>query len=582
MNDYNDKIRQTIIDTGFEVWSTFLANLERTAEPDHTVVRFPCSSSYLFSTGVNMFWMVDPSCCRVGGTEDELEKLAALIREKIGFIVITHLHGDHCQKELARKLRDSEIRWIVSSRFKPQFMEICGIPEDKIIALPDGKTADMNGIRITAEPGYHAEPGKPEVVSCSYDITLPDGIRLFLPVDIRNYEAEIPHREQPVDYIFGHVFLGREDATGDRFSLLDPFCRFMTKRKSSCLILAHLYEIGREARDLWTHRHAAMVMEQIRNYDPDLKVKAPHYGDVMHLVRDPNLYDDPFESWTEPERQAFLDQFGIAVKRDHEIWMERAIQEKIKVVEWNFNPARLADPVKLREQAEHWREIGDTCLSLHFPLLPLDDSAELREPFETAIRIALENRMDRITIHVPGFPVGETGKRLNDAADHFISYLEPLLNAGIRIGIENLHMKPKYVADGSRPFGFIPEECTALVQLLREKTGSDLWGCHLDIGHAYCNKPYSDRYDTTRWLEMCGPLLNGMHIHQFERPMTKTDCWLTGHGHLTERNTGHPSLLPVFRAWRSGIQVPMIMEIMRGLESEPFRSLARIRRLHLW
>ena len=124
MDDYNDKIRQTIIDTGFEVWNTFLTNLERTAEPDHTVVRFPCSSSYLFSTGVKTFWMVDPSCCRVGGTEDELEKLAALIRQKIGFIVITHLHSDHCQKELAQKLRDSEIRWIVSSRFKQQFMEM--------------------------------------------------------------------------------------------------------------------------------------------------------------------------------------------------------------------------------------------------------------------------------------------------------------------------------------------------------------------------------------------------------------------------------------------------------------------------
>ena len=107
----------------------------------------------------------------------------------------------------------------------------------------------------------------------------------------------------------------------------------------------------------------------------------------------------------------------------------------------------------------------------------------------------------------------------------------------------------------------------------------DLWGCHLDIGHAYSNLPYSRVNDTARWLELCGPLLNGLHIHQFEYAVSEEEPYLEGHSHLTGRTMGHPSLLPVFDAWHRGIfRAPMILEIMRREEAEPFSSLARIRR----
>ena len=52
--------------------------------------------------------------------------------------------------------------------------------------------------------------------------------------------------------------------------------------------------------------------------------------------------------------------------------------------------------------------------------------------------------------------------------------------------------------------------------------------------------------------------------------------------HLTSRTTGHPSLLPVFDAWHRGLfRAPMILEIMRREEAEPFSSIARIRRYDL-
>lgn len=579
MKEDIETIRQAISAGRFRLWHDLLRDLERTAEPGHTVVRFPNSSTYIFSTGRKTFWMMDPSFNMTGSDEQELEKITALIAQKIRFIVITHLHGDHCQSRLVRKLKDSPIRWIVSPRFTEYFTADLDVAHDRLIELADGGETQIEGIRIKAQRGYHAEPGKKAVVSCSYEITLPDGVRLFFPADIRDYEAEIPDREQPVDYLFGHVFLGREDAQGDRFSLLDGFCRFMTSRKSSNLILTHLYEISRQPRDLWTRRHAEMAAEAIRKYDPELKIVIPRFGDMLHLVRETEKYADPFADWTETERQDFLGQFGIAVKKDHVQWMERAIMEKIPVVEWNFAPSRAADPAVRSEQAARWRAAGGKCLSLHFPDLPVDPAPDAEANIGIAVKTALENRMDRITIHVPNFPVGETERRLDAVAGRFISLLHPLLDAGIRIGIENLHMKPRYAPDESRPFGFTPEECLLLVGMLREKTGSELWGCHLDIGHAYGNHPYSQRNDTARWLELCGPLLNGLHIHQYEHAVSAEEPYPEGHSHLTGRTTGHPSLLPVFDAWHRGLfRAPMILEIMRREEAEPFSSLERIRR----
>lgn len=101
---------------------------------------------------------------------------------------------------------------------------------------------------------------------------------------MRDYKAPPPDGE-PVDYTFGHVFLGREDATGDRFSLLEDFCRFMTAKKCRNLILTHLYEIGRDARDMWCFRHAQMIREKIAEYDDELSVEIPRFGDTLPLIR---------------------------------------------------------------------------------------------------------------------------------------------------------------------------------------------------------------------------------------------------------------------------------------------------------
>lgn len=230
MVDYNENIRQSIVNNRFQLWRDFLANLERTAEPEHSVVRFPYSSTYIFSTGSSCFWMVDPGYTYVNAPQEELEELAKLIREKISFILVTHLHVDHCQPEWVKALAGSSVEWVVSERFTADFFKGCGGSPANTLLLADDETIELNGIKITARAGYHGEPGKPTVTSCAYDVELPDGIKLFFPADVRDPQQSVP--EGKVDYTFGHVFLGREDATGNDFPHLEAVSRFLAKRPS--------------------------------------------------------------------------------------------------------------------------------------------------------------------------------------------------------------------------------------------------------------------------------------------------------------------------------------------------------------
>ena len=579
MNDFTENIRQKMIAERFSIWRNFLLDLEMTAEK-HTVVRFPNCASYIFST-TNIFWLVDPSFNYFDCKEDDIElnEIASLINQKISFAVITHLHPDHCQSQLVKKIDDPSFRWIVSSRFADEFNYRYGVGFEQMTILKDGESTVLHDIRITAECGYHNEAGKTGYPSCSYNIELPDGIKIFMPADIRDFSAGIPDMSE-VDYTFGHIFLGREDATGNNFSHLHDFVDFIMRRKCGSVILTHLYELGRQPRDLWTHRHAVMAEAEIRKKDPEIKVYIPHFGEALHLCGKIEKYPAVFKKWSKKEQDEFLANLGISVKKEHELYMERAIAENIPVVEWNCIAVRKVAPGLRMEQLKKWRKAGGRLLSMHMPDMFFENDADAEKLFAETLQTVIDAECDRVTIHVPRIPLEQMEHNLDKIAEIYAEKLHVLIDNKIAVGIENLHMKPHYQPDMTRPFGFIPEECITFVEKLRELTGSLLWGCHFDSGHAYSNYPYSEKYDTAQWLEMCGNYLNGLHLHQFECMVTPGKNHLSGHTHICSGNTGHPNMYWIFEAWQNGIfHAPMILEIHNGRESNPFSSLQRIKRM---
>ena len=99
MTEDIEGFRCAILKNRFSVWRAVPDSLDRTADPEHTVVRFPNSSTYVFSTGTDLFWMMDPSYNMEPCPEPDLKRIADRIRERFSFILVTHLHDDHCQRD---------------------------------------------------------------------------------------------------------------------------------------------------------------------------------------------------------------------------------------------------------------------------------------------------------------------------------------------------------------------------------------------------------------------------------------------------------------------------------------------------
>ena len=195
--------------------------------------------------------------------------------------------------------------------------------------------------------------------------------------------------------------------------------------------------------------------------------------------------------------------------------MERAIAERIPVVEWMFERALAVDPALRLDQLRRWRAAGGHCLSIHFPKLPLAPDPEAEAKTAATVRLALESRADRVTVHVPDFPVGEAESRLEAAVERYVALLKPLLAAGIRIGIENLHTTPGATDDAHRNYGCTIEECRAWIEDLRAVSAAPKHiGFHLDIGHARNNAPFSATENLSDYYRRLGSIVNGYHFHQ--------------------------------------------------------------------
>ena len=569
-------LQQTAAEKRFRIWFEFLRDLEMTAAPAHTVVRFPGPSTYIFSTGQNTFWMADPCYNILEDTPEEQSKIAALVRGKINFIIITHLHGDHCQQSFINEIKNSSVRWIISEQLAEEFSRANNISPEYMIPVAEGATVKISDISITAFPGYHNEPGRNTVPSASYLITLPDNVRIFMPADVRDPDAAIPYSGR-VDYTFGHVFPGRDNACGNSFPLMKSFAEFLLRTHPSAIILAHLYEISRMPEDMWTLRHALMYKDIIKEIQPETEVFIPYHGSYLPITPAPAPYSDIYLEWNTAKRQDFADHCGISIKKEQDKWFEQVIAEKIPVVELSWNLLAEASPDTVIRQVEQWRKSGGKCLSMHLPDIPLPGTADTeQEHFKKFVTMAVRLGCDRVTIHVPSVTLSSM-KDNTAMAEWYAELLSPLINAGIAVGIENTHMKPGYPADDNRPFGFTPVECLDFVRKLRSITGSELWGVHIDAGHAYSNHPFSEQYDLRAWLTICSTYINGMHLHQFEQAVTPEKPYLAGHRHITGRTTGYPDLAPLFEAWdRNVLRVPVILEIYKGPESEPFTSRKRL------
>ena len=182
--------------------------------------------------------------------------------------------------------------------------------------LEPGTSVCLDNITLTCYPGYHDEPGTAGWPAGAFLATLPDGLTLYLPGDVRDYSLPLPEGLPPVDFEFGHVWLGRGNALEAEFPMAEACCRFLLQARPGAIFLTHLREVSRDPDSMWMPRHAALLQAHIAEMAPETVVTIPAPGDVVTLSRP--FTPDRFAEWPVAEQREFLDNLGVAIRL--EVW----------------------------------------------------------------------------------------------------------------------------------------------------------------------------------------------------------------------------------------------------------------------
>ncbi|MBQ7402066.1 MAG: metallophosphoesterase [Lentisphaeria bacterium] len=304
----------------------------------------------------------------------------------------------------------------------------------------------------------------------------------------------------------------------------------------------------------------------MRGLDPDKASGGPPMFSVVEQKNDGSWLKldhvmpgvDPGD-WTKEEKSMFLDFLGVAALREPIETLEAAARLNIPVVELRFGyPLDYTDDMD--SALKIWRSNGGKILSVHLPEVKPDDTEALDMVTKSA-EFSLRAGCDRVTIHVPRITASEYPGRKDEIVKLYLKLLEPLLNQKIEIGIENLHTSKGKTADEERNFGCTPLECRDFITALRTASGSDLFGLHLDLGHARNNAPFSAVWNVSDYFNVPGLPINGYHIHQVK---VLEDGTMQNHAPMTDFYGKLISMSSFFLAYRQRVLspgIPMILEI---------------------
>jgi len=323
---------------------------------------------------------------------------------------------------------------------------------------------------------------------------------------------------------------------------------------------------GHHHRDLVSSSGTASI-HNFRGLDPDKANGGPPAYALLEsdgdewLRRDVPFPDGDIRTWPLEDKREFIDYLGFSCMGDSMNGLDRACAGNVHSIELKCGGALSVRRDKLCGAVERWRRSGGRFLSIHMPDCPCGMKTHNErniENWDSAMQMACELNADAMTVHVPRIAVGrmrpgsETWKA---CVETMCRSLAPAVERGIGVGIENLRIKPQEVPDGSRMFGYLPEECLGLVYALREKSGYPNIGICLDIGHARNNGPFASKYTLGVWYAMTGSEVLWYHVHQV----------VDGVNHNPLRNVFGPliSLSSFFLDWKNGglNHAPVLLEI---------------------
>jgi hypothetical protein len=269
------------------LWSQMIADWAAPGDQDCAWLLY--SANYLLRTA-GVRWAIDPLALasRVPGAPkmDASRDLAGL-----SFVVLTHAHADHLDRDLIRQMQYLPVQWIIPQAVWSILRSQLDIDLNRVIIPRSLVPINIQGVRLVPFDGLHWEPKPPGaaeswrphgVPAMGYLVEL-SGKRWLFPGDTRDYRASRLPRFGPVNGLFAHVWLGRGCAQLDPPPLVEPFVNFMVGLKPGAIVATHLHEFGRDADDYWGDDHFQCVSRQLQAVAPHIQVSSAKIGEKVIL-----------------------------------------------------------------------------------------------------------------------------------------------------------------------------------------------------------------------------------------------------------------------------------------------------------
>lgn len=362
----------------------------------------------------------------------------------------------------------------------------------------------------------------------------------------------------------------------------DPYVQSLIQSEQISLFIgAHVH------RDQ-QRKTGKMSVYTVRGLDPDKAIGAPPAVALFEFKdQEWNTHSIPFEegtvtNWSSSMRQEFIDHLGFSCMSKSLEGLHYASLHGVRCVELRAPNALSVPREELLNAVRLWRNSGGTHLSIHMPDLTYDSCSSAISgilTFQNAVSLALAMGVDHMLLHVPRVSVGHmqpNSEIWTSLAGTFLDLIKAPMAKEMIIGVENLHMNPGETADHSRGFGYLPGECLEWVKSLRNTSGYDHIGIHLDIGHARNNPPFSKKYSVGQWYARVGKEIVGYHLHQ----VALIQGMMKNHYPITDVYGPLISLSSFFWGWKTGglCHAPMYLEIRSANLEDTIDSLQYIQK----
>lgn len=215
-------------------------------------------TAMLFRAGQLRF-AVDPAIRSREARLASREALRALFAD-IPYVFITHDHVDHMDVSLLSMLADLPVTLYYPACSRDDLLARSSFPASQVVRVREGDVIELPGLRMRAYRGRHFQTDGTGVPSLMYVAEF-EGLRLFLPNDVRDYGLDGFPEIEPPDAMFANVWLGRGQAQAPSAAAYEEFCDYVAAFAPRHVYLGHLYECLRDSDDIWTFEHAGRVAD---------------------------------------------------------------------------------------------------------------------------------------------------------------------------------------------------------------------------------------------------------------------------------------------------------------------------------